>query len=484
MAVTHGFVIKEAVTSMTAPLTATAGLQVVVGTAPVNMLKDPAAAVNTPLIVRSYKDAVEAVGYSDDFESYTICEAVNASFQVMNVGPLVLINVLDPAKHTTTVEETAIQVNDGVAEIDITGLLLAKLVVKKEAAELTADVDYVAAFRDDGTVSIALIDGGAGDGATQLLVSGTKLDPSKVTEDDIIGGVNSGTGAETGLEVVRQVYPKIGYVPGILLAPRFSRNANVCAALQAKCRSINGVFNCVCFVDIDSSAEGALKYQDAVEQKVSQAATSREAYGIWPYCKVGDVVYSGSAMAAAVTVYNDTQHGDVPNASPSNVTAPITAACLADGTEVLMDQEQGNVLNENGVAAWVRSKDGFVLWGNETCAYPGTTDPKDMFLCVRRFFNYAAAEFVLNNRQKLDKVMNKRLLDSIIDSENMRGQVYVSTGVCASYEMMLDTDRTTDAELAAGHVYFHQFCTPFTPMKLVTNTMEYQAGALAAALMG
>ena len=104
MAVTHGFIINEAATSVTAPLTATAGLQVVVGTAPVNMLDDPAAAVNTPMIVRSYKEAVEAAGYSDDFEDYTICEAVNASFQVMNVGPLVLINVLDPAKHTTAVK--------------------------------------------------------------------------------------------------------------------------------------------------------------------------------------------------------------------------------------------------------------------------------------------------------------------------------------------------------------------------------------------
>ena len=140
MAVTHGFIINETATSVTAPLNATAGLQVVVGTAPVNMLDDPAAAVNTPLTVRSYKEAVEAVGYSDDFEHYTICEAVNASFQVMNVGPLVLINVLDPTKHITAVEETAVQINDGVAEVPVTGMLLAKMVVKKEATELTADV--------------------------------------------------------------------------------------------------------------------------------------------------------------------------------------------------------------------------------------------------------------------------------------------------------------------------------------------------------
>ena len=60
------------------------------------------------------------------------------------------------------------------------------------------------------------------------------MDASKVTAADIVGGVDAATGAETGLEVVRQVYPKLGMTPGILTAPRFSTNATVSAALQAK----------------------------------------------------------------------------------------------------------------------------------------------------------------------------------------------------------------------------------------------------------
>ncbi len=482
MATTHGFVINEAATSVDAPRTANAALIVVVGTAPVNMLEDPASAVNKPILVRTYAEAVQAVGYSADFKSYTICDEVNAAFKVMGVGPLVLINVMDPEKHKTAIEETTVQINDGVAEVPMTGLLLDSLVVKKEAEELMADVDYTAVFNDDGTVSIALIEGGKGDGATQLSISGNMLDPSKVTSDDIIGSVNVSTGAESGFEVVRQVFPKLGMVPGILVAPYFSTDANVCAAMQAKCRDINATFNCVCYIDINSSSDGATKYQDVAEQKVQQAAISREGYAIWLYPKIGDVMYSASSMAAATTAYNDTQYNDTPNASPSNVPVPITATCLADGTEVLVDQEQGNVLNEAGVATWVRTAEGFVLWGNETCAYPGTTDPKDMFLSIRRFFNYAAANFVLNNQRKLDKPMNKKLLQSIIDNENMKGTAYVSNGVCASYSIMLDPNGNTDADLAAGRISFYMYCTPFPPMKLVKNTMEYQANALSEAL--
>ena len=58
------------------------------------------------------------------------------------------------------------------------------------------------------------------------------------------------------------------------------------------CRKINGVFDAVCFVDIDSSASGARKYTDVANQKVKQGATSREAYGLWLYGKIGSTIYS------------------------------------------------------------------------------------------------------------------------------------------------------------------------------------------------
>ena len=44
----HGVYTSEQATSMTAPVTGTAGLQVVVGTAPVNMLEQPGAGREYP----------------------------------------------------------------------------------------------------------------------------------------------------------------------------------------------------------------------------------------------------------------------------------------------------------------------------------------------------------------------------------------------------------------------------------------------------
>lgn len=79
----HGVYTSEQATSMTAPVTGTAGLQVVVGTAPVNMLEHPEQAVNTPLLAYNYKEAVAAVGYHDDFAAYTLCESISAAFSVV-----------------------------------------------------------------------------------------------------------------------------------------------------------------------------------------------------------------------------------------------------------------------------------------------------------------------------------------------------------------------------------------------------------------
>lgn len=481
MAYKHGVYTSEVETSLVAPITGTAGLQVIVGTAPVNMLADPAAAVNVPLLANNYKEAVEAVGYLDDFANYTLCESISAAFNVLAVAPMVLINVLDPAKHTSTMDETTLQINDGVAVLEEVGVLLNNLVVKADSQTLVAGADYTTNWNNDGTLNIVVLSTGAGKSATSLTVSGSKLDPSKITAADIVGGVDASTGKETGMEVIRQVYPLLGMTPGILIAPRWSKDATVAAALQAKTKNINSVFGAVCIVDIDSSEEGATKYTNVKTTKEGQAVTDPNAYAVWPFAKVGETVYSGSALAAALTAYTDAQNDDTPNVSPSNKTLAITAACLEDGTDVVLDQEQANTVNSFGVATWL-NMNGFRLWGNNTAAYPGITDPKDRWFSVRRFMTWAANSFILTYFQKVDSPANKRLIEAIVDSENVRGNGFVARGVCARYEITFNEDENTTTDLLNGKITFHQYITPFTPAEDIEDIIEFDPEALSAAL--
>jgi len=68
----HGVRVLEQDTSLSAPILGTAGLQVIFGTAPINLAADPSAAVNKPVIAYTWAEAVAQLGYSDDWDSYTV----------------------------------------------------------------------------------------------------------------------------------------------------------------------------------------------------------------------------------------------------------------------------------------------------------------------------------------------------------------------------------------------------------------------------
>ena len=57
MAKEHGIFIYEEATALTIPKESSAGLQVVIGTAPVNMVEDPESVVNVPILAMSSIEA-------------------------------------------------------------------------------------------------------------------------------------------------------------------------------------------------------------------------------------------------------------------------------------------------------------------------------------------------------------------------------------------------------------------------------------------
>lgn len=371
--------------------------------------------------------------------------------------------------------------NNKIATVPVKGLLKDGLTVKGDGSTaLKAGEDYTASYDDEGNMLIALIGSKT---ATTLTVSGKKLDPSKVTAADIVGSVDTATGKVSGLEVVQQVYPKLGLTPGILLAPGFSKDATVAAALQAKTTGINGSFRCICVCDVDSGTSGAKVYTDVKTKKEASGLNGANCYAVWPCAKVGTKVYSGSAIVAAEMAYQDASNDDVPNMSVDNKAVAISAACLADGTEVYLDQEQANVLNGAGVGTFL-NLNGWRCWGSNTAAYPGNTDPKDRWINIRRFMNWAANTFILTYTPKIGQVMNRRLIESIVDSENVRGNSFASRGICAAYSIaFMDADNPT-TDLLNGKIVFRQSMTPFTPAEEIDDVIEFDPDALADALGG
>lgn len=174
--------------------------------------------------------------------------------------------------------------------IEKEGIILEGLTVKNSTGdiELKAGEDYSAAFDSTtGFLTITMLAGGKGAAATAIKVSGKVIDPSKVTKEDVIGAVDPSTGAETGAQVIRQVYPRLGIVPGLILAPGWSQIPEVGLALAAKAAKINGVYSAMALLDLDTAK--AKKYTDTKSVKEESGYTSPFCYPLWPCDRVGRV---------------------------------------------------------------------------------------------------------------------------------------------------------------------------------------------------
>lgn len=480
MAKEHGISISEEATALTIPKESSAGLQVVIGTAPINMIENPESAVNKPILATSSTEAQKNLGYSKNFKDFTLCQTMYITANVCIVSPVIYINVLDPAKHKKALVEQTVKVDSFQATVELEGILKKGLLVKSGETVLTENTDYTLTFDTDGFLVITLIAAGAGAAATELKVSGTMLDPSAVDKYDIIGACNVSTGEETGMEVIRQVFPKLGMVPGILLAPGWSQEPEVGIALMAKAANINGVFKAMAFIDIDTTK--ATKYTDVKEVKEKSGFTSEFCYVLWPCLMVGELIFAASAVVAARTAELDADNEDVPSKSPSNKQTSITGTCLADGTEILLDQDQGTIVNSFGVATAI-NRNGFRPWGSYTGAWPASGDAKDIWINVRRMFNWQGNTFILTYFDKVDDNMNRALIDNVIDSENIRCAAYAPQHWAgASIEYLASDNPATS--ILAGEMNLRQHIAPYVPAQTINNVLNYDIDLLTNALTG
>lgn len=477
----HGIEVEEKQTTHQRPLATSYGVQVVIGTAPVHLTRTPGAYVNRPVMVQSYEEAKEKLGYTDDW-SYTLCQSIYASFQMFHVYPVIYINVLDPDKHKKEVSETSYAVRNHQTELKEDGVLIDSIQIKAgtEGARLEADKDYIASFNDKGKVIITLLSSGSGYELESILVTCSCVDPLTVTEEDIIGAYDMETGKETGLELIRQIYPLFYFSPGLLLAPGWSHRPNVGAALQEKCTEINGVFRCECLLDLDTAA--VRRYSECGAAKKQSGYTDPHAIVLWPEILKSQKHMAYSAVYGAMASYYTAHNGDVPYVYPSNKLLGAEGAVLADGTEVTLDQTQAAYLNGDGIVT-VINDGGWRSWGNNTGCFPENSDPKDYRIGCRRMFSFVANYFIRQYQRRLDDAMNRRTIDDIVNSFNIWGNSLVSQGMCAGLRMEYDESENDNEELLNGHVKVKIYLAPYTPMEYILASEEFDMTALQASIV-
>lgn len=471
MAYKHGVYTSEQATSLV-PMTQTdSGLIVAVGTAPVHLATAPVES-NTPVLCYTYSEAVAALGYSDDFEKYTLCEAMKVHFALFNMAPIVLINVLDKKKHVTQQKKT-VDIENGVATLTDPALLDTLTVALSEQGEaLAKDKDYTAAFDDDGHVVVTPVSGGKISAeASSLHMTYTMLAPEDIEADDIIGGVNTSTGKAEGLELIDEVYPRFGIVPGIIIAPKWSTDSSVAAVMKAKEHNICGHFNAISLSDIPTSE--VKTYTQASEWKNKNNYVDKDGFLGWPLLKLGTSKYHLMTQVASLMNYVDSQHDDIPYYSPSNKSLQADGACLADGTEVFLNNAQAAYLNGQGIITAINFIGGWKAWGNRSTAYPSNTDVKDTFITNRRMFNWVGNTLITTFWSKIDDPTNKRLIETIVDSANIWLNGLTAKGALLGGRVEYREDENTTTDAMDGKLRFHVYITPPAPARDIEFIQEY-----------
>lgn len=475
MSYKHGIYITETPTSIVAPVAVDSALPVFLVTAPVHLANDPYGVTNVPKLCYTYKEAVEQFGFNikpSIWNSYTAPQVIQSQFALYGVAPIVIINVLDPKTHTATGTATVqLLTLSGVLEVD--GVLIDTVKIKKNDTEkLTVGTDYALGFNDQGFITIEVFDSELSDKA--LNVEYTKLDPSLVDEYDIIGGYDVVNKKNLGLELINEIYPRFRKVPGQIVAPGFSTNPTVATIMETKATNINGCFSAIAVADIPADKD----YTEVAGYKNENNLVQPNQVLCYPKVRNGEQIYYMSTQEASLICKVDADNDGVPYVSPSNKNMKINGMCDDAGKEVIMQIEQANYLNSNGIVTANNFSNGWTSWGNRTAAYPSTTDVKDTFIPVRRMFNWVGNTLILTFFSRIDSAMNIRTIETLVNSANMWLNSLVAKGYLLGAKAEFRQEDNPTIDLLDGNVKFKVNLTPPIPFKSGTFDLEFNVNNL------
>ena len=462
----------------------TSGVQAVVGTAPVNLLDNPADAVNVPLLVTSKADFKKQLGWGAEIEKYTLEQSAYASFSMFHVAPIVFINVLDPSKaeHKTAVTATPYIIANGFTAIKAEGVIAESVTVTYEDGGETKtaakDTDYVTSFDSDGYCVITATPDGALASLSNVNIAYAKLNPDGVTASDIIGGI-SASGARSGIELIDEVYSRFGVVADTLLAPGYSSNPQVAAALEAKAELAGDLINGRALVDVESTT--TTNIADVAATKGRLGANSRWVDAYWPKASKNGYRLWMSAVAGAAWQNSAIEHNNVPSEGIDNTSLPIDGIVLADGTELHLTQTQVNdYLNAKGIYSCIYLG-GWKMWGNNTTGYPDDTDPNDRFSKCVAIGNYLENRFKTEYLSTIGRTTSAKLIQSVVSDFNAALNALVPD-VLAGAKVAFLKDDNPMSEMLEGRFRFKTYYADGTPIEWLYNEFVWDSSILQESL--
>lgn len=452
---------------------------VYVGAAPVNLVRGYADAgvVNAPVKLDDMNAVRRMMGYSPNWAAFSLCEAFKVHFDnaAGNAGPIVAINVLDPATHKKASATTQqVTFTNGRATITSDTIILDSLVLADKVGDTDYTVDY------NWTTGQVILESIAAEPITgQVQATFDEVDTSKIAATDIIGGVTA-AGVYSGLGVVGLVYQELNLIPNLIVAPGWSDKPEVYSAMITAGTKINGHWDAFVLADlaIMNSSTPVDNIEDAIEWAEDNGYNNERSKTYWPqFADTAGNIFHGSTLAAWRMLLVDATHNGVPMETPSNKAVPIARQYFgATSKNRGFDQSRANDLNAAGISTAVYWGGQWVLWGGHTAAYKfgAVTDNRVIFDNNIRMMMYITNSFQQEWALTIDQPMTLALADTIKNREQEKADALVAIGalIGAPEVLFLESENST-SELVEGNFVWDFSATPTPQFKSGTMRVAY-----------
>lgn len=401
-----------------------------IGTAPVNLVRGYAEndLINMPVKLSDMTDVQNKTGYTKtDWDAFTLCEVFAQHFDNTegNIGPIYIVNVLNPDIHKVSEAITAtLTVKNNQIEIVSTEIILDSFAI----ADMAEGVDYTLTYNfSKGSAVVQFLKSPASGTVTCTY---NIVDTSMVGTADILGKETE-NGEYTGLYAMGLLYQYCNAVLDILAAPGWSHIPEIYRAMVNTVKKLNGHWDGFVNADIPlKSADG--KPIDTMEKAIRWAednSYNSECSKIyWPKVKDGTGrVFCLSTVGTATMLRVDLSHNGIPFESPSN--KAIMATCQyfgEDSNNKGFDQQKANTLNASGITTACFWGGRWVLWGPHTAAYKyedsitGNMDVRANFDVNLRMLMYITNQFQIDHGTQIDSPLTPTDTDTILNEEKRR----------------------------------------------------------------
>lgn len=445
------------------------------GTAPVNLLQDYSGKVNEPIRISNMNEARQLLGgqfsSSDKWTKYTLCEAIEAHFnnRIGNVGPIYVINVLDPATHQGEEETVQLTFANKKATVTADDIIISTFAIEGKVL----GTDYTLSY-DTGKGVLTVTDIGTTP-MTSIQASYTPVDFDSIDADVVIGGKDT-SGATTGIAALGKVYRKYNAVPTYLAAPGWTETPAVYNALVSASQLINDHWYAFVFADIPVTAD---TIDEAIEWKATNDYTSGASKVFWPKAEDNGTVYHLSTLALVEKMRVDISHNNVPFETCANKSIPASGLYISAGSAVVgFDRPDANLLAAAGITTGIFWEGDWRIWGDHTAAFVdgGSYQAREIFDTNMLMLYYIVNRFQRDWGSTIDQPMTVALRDTILNREQAKLDALVAVGALIGSPTVEVVDGSTSAEgtdrLLAGFEW--QIATTVTPpLKSATMTVSY-----------